>query len=141
MAKQKTHTLAVMRPPARLGDGGRDVDGPQLLTAFLLVVMRHRIRHHQLAEFALLDHLAGVAREDRVRDDGDHLLRVVCLQRLRRFGESAAGIRHVIHKDRDFVRDVADEDHTGDFVRAGTFLVNEGEIEVETIGDGSRTAG
>jgi len=52
------------------------------------------------------------------------------------FDEGAAGIGHVVNEDGDFVFDIADEDHAGDFVGTGTLFVDEGEAEVETVGDG-----
>lgn len=51
--------------------------------------------------------------------------------------ERAAGVGHVVDDDGDLVLDITDEDHAGDFVGTGTFLVNQSELEVEAIGNGS----
>ena len=57
------------------------------------------------------------------------------------FGESATGIRHVVYEDGDFTFDVSYEGHLGDFVGAETFFVDEGEGEIETVGDGGGAKG
>jgi hypothetical protein len=53
-----------------------------------------------------------------------------------RFDERAARVGHVVDEDGDFVLDVADEDHAGDFVGARALFVDEGEAEVKAVGYG-----
>jgi hypothetical protein len=46
------------------------------------------------------------------------------------FDERAAGVGHVVDEDGDFLLDVSDEHHAGDFVGAGALFVDEGEAEI-----------
>ena len=72
-----------------------------------------------------------------MRDDGDDFLGVALVdERVGGFDEGAAGVGHVVDEDGGFGGDVADENHTGDFVGAGALFVDEGEVEVEAVGDG-----
>jgi hypothetical protein len=70
-------------------------------------------------------------------DNGDHFAGFVRHDRFGGFDERAAGVGHVVDEDGDFILDVADKDHAGDFVGAGALFVNESESEVEAVGDGS----
>lgn len=70
-----------------------------------------------------------------------NLFRTVGFECFGGFGERATGIRHVVDEDGDFTFDVAYEGHFGDFVGAETFFVDEGEGEIETVGDGGGATG
>ena len=71
-----------------------------------------------------------------MRDDGDDLARAVLHDGVCGFDERAAGVGHVVDEDGGFAADVADEDHAGDFVGPGSLFVDEGEAEVEAVGNG-----
>ena len=71
-----------------------------------------------------------------MRDDSNDLASFVCHDGFRGFDERAAGVGHVVYEDGDFVLYVADEDHAGDFVGARALFVDEGEAEVEAVGNG-----
>lgn len=71
-----------------------------------------------------------------MRDDGDGGFGAVSDDDFGSFDECAARVGHVVHDDGDAVAHVAYEDHTGDFVGAGTLFVDEGEAEVEAVGYG-----
>ena len=71
-----------------------------------------------------------------MRDDSDHFPRFVAHDSFCGFDERAACVCHVVDEDRDLVLDVADEDHAGDFVGARALFVDEGEAEVEAVGNG-----
>ena len=73
--------------------------------------------------------------------DGDDLARFVRHYRFGGFDQSAARVGHVVDEDGDFVLDVADEDHAGDFVGARALFVDEGEAEVEAVGYGCCSGG
>ena len=62
-------------------------------------------------------------------DNGDDFTRAVRHDCLSGFHERAARVGHVV-----------DEDHAGDFVGAGALFVDEGEAEVEAVGDGGCSA-
>jgi hypothetical protein len=61
MTKQITNTLPIMRPPTRLGQCGTNINSLQLLAQRPLLLVRHRIRHHHLAQLAVIDHVQRVA--------------------------------------------------------------------------------
>ena len=71
-----------------------------------------------------------------MRDDGDDFARAVRHDCFSGFHKRAAGVGHVVHQDGDLILHVANQDHAGDFVRAGALFVDEGEAEVEAVGDG-----
>lgn len=68
-------------------------------------------------------------------DDSDDFARAVRHDCLSGFYERAAGVCHIINEDGDSVLHVADKHHARDFVGAGTLFVDEGEAEVEAVGD------
>lgn len=137
MTEQKTHTLPIMRPPTSLRQRRRNINRPQLATSpHLLLRTRHRIRHHHQPQPTPVQRLDRVPAQDTVRDDGDDFGGAVGHDGVGGFDEGAAGVGHVVDEDGDFVGDVADEDHARDFVGASAFFVDEGEAEVETVGDG-----
>ncbi len=68
-------------------------------------------------------------------DDSNDFTGLVRHEGLGSFGERAAGIGHVVDEDAGFVFNVTNEDHAGDFVGARALFVNQGEAEVETVGD------
>lgn len=61
MPKQKTHTLAIMRPPTGLRQRRRNINRLQLLTHALLLLVRHRVRHHHPTELTLIERLDRVS--------------------------------------------------------------------------------
>ena len=97
--------------------------------------MRHRVCHHYPAQLTAIDGLAGLAAENAVGDNGHNLTGTIVYQNTRSLDECSASVSHVVDEDGDLVLDVSDEDHAGDFVGAGAFLVDEGKVEVETVGD------
>ena len=141
MTKQKTHALPIMRSPTRLRQRAADINrlqpAPQQL---LLAPVRHRVRHHHPRQQTRIHRLDGVARQNPVRHDGDDLLGAALVdQGLGGFGQGAAGVGHVVDEDGGLGGDGADEDHAGDFVGAGAFFVDEGEADVEAVGDRGRS--
>ena len=55
--------------------------------------------------------------------------------------DGAARVRHVVHEDGHLALGIADEDHGGDLVGALPLLVDEGELDVEPVGDGRHPLG
>lgn len=76
-----------------------------------------------------------------MRDDRYYLLRAIRHEHVGSLNERAAGVCHVVDQDRDAAVDVADERHARDFVRLGPLLVDQGEVEVETVGESGGTLG
>ena len=88
----------------------------------------------QAAAVQVLNCLSG---KNTVHNDGVDFEGAVLHHGLGGLGESAAGVGHVVDDDGNLVLDITDKDHARDFVGTGTFLVNEGELQVEAIGNGS----
>ena len=76
-----------------------------------------------------------------MRDDGHDLAGAVVHDGFGGLDQRAAGVGHVVDEDGNAVAHVADEDHAGDFVGAGALFVDEGEAEVEAVGDGGCSVG
>lgn len=136
MRKQIRNTLPIMRPPTRLGKGRTNIHRLQPITKRLLLLMRHRIRHHDSTKLTPVQRLDGIATQDAVRDDSHDFFGAVLHHGVGGFDERAASVGHVVDEDGDAVLDVADEHHAADFVGAGAFFVDEGEAEVEAVGYG-----
>ena len=96
--------------------------------------MRHRVRHHEFLQLTLVQLLARIPAQNTMRNNRDGFLGAVLHHHLRSLDQRAARIGHVVDDDGDAVRDVADEDHLGDFVGARALFVDEGEAEVEAVG-------
>lgn len=67
-------------------------------------------------------------------DQGDHIPRAVFDQRIRRLGQRATRVGHVVDEDGGLAHDVADQRHARHLVRALAFLVDEREGEVQSVG-------
>ena len=119
-----------MRPPARLGQRPGNIHRLNPVTPGLLLLMRYRVRDHDLAQPALVQLLDGVAGQDAVGDDGDGLAGAVVEHHVRGFHQSAARVRHIVHDDGDLLPHVAHEDHAAYLVGAGALFVDEREVEV-----------
>lgn len=141
MRKQVTDTLAVVRPPDRLGQRPADVDDLELGAPVQLVTEGHRVGHDDLRQHALVDVVDGGPAEDSVRHYGNDLPRLVLLDDGGGLGERAAGVGHVVDQDADLVHHVAHQHHAADLVGPGPLLVDEGEGEVEAVGHGGRALG
>lgn len=98
--------------------------------------MGNGVGDNQLLELRLVKGLDSVARQDAVSDDGNGGASAVGHDDLGGLAESTASVGHVIDDDGITVLDVADENHSGDFVGTSTLLVDEGEAQVKAIGDG-----
>ena len=125
-----------MRPATRLRQRGTNVNRFQPSALGLLLLMRHRVRDHDPTQATPVQGFQRIAAENTVRDDGDDLVRAVLHDGVGGLDERAAGVGHVVNEDGGFATDVADEDHAGDFVGARPLFVDEGETEVEPVGDG-----
>jgi hypothetical protein len=69
-------------------------------------------------------------------DDSDNFARTVRHDCLSGLDQSAACVGHIVDENGNSVLNIADKDHTGDFVGAGALFVDEGEAEIEAVGDG-----
>jgi hypothetical protein len=110
-----------MRPANRLRKRRTNIHNPQPLTAFNLLPKRDRIRNHNSTQTTPIQRLNRIPAQNPMRDNSYHLSRFM---------------GHVVYEDGNFVLYVADEDHAGDFVGARALFVDEGEAEVEAVGNG-----
>lgn len=77
-----------------------------------------------------------------MRDNGDDGLRVAVVQQhLGGFGQRTARVGHIVDDDTDLIGDVTDENHSADFVSAGSLLVDQREVQVQSVGQRSGTLG
>lgn len=125
-----------MRPTTGLGQCGRYINRLELVALTSLLAQRHRVRDHDAAEFALVERFDGVATENAVRDDGDHFLRAIGHECIRRLHQRATCVGHVVDEDGDTILHIADENHARHFIRTRALFMDESEAEVEAVGDG-----
>lgn len=130
-----------MCPTAGLSQRGRDINSLNLIAQLLLFGVGNSVGNHQTFQAAAVQVLNGLAGQDAVNNDGVDLLGTVLHDSVGGLDKGTTGIGHVIDDDGNLVLDATDEDHARDLVRAGTLLVNEGELQIETIGDGGCTSG
>jgi hypothetical protein len=135
MRKQKTNTLPIMRPSDRLRQRRTNIHNPQPITHLYLPLQWHSIRNHHSTQLALIKILNRIPAQNPMCNDSYDLPSFVSHDGLGGFDECAAGISHVVDEDGDLVLDVADKYHAADFVRARALFVDEGEAEVEAVGD------
>ena len=90
-------------------------------------------------EAATVEVLNRLAGQNTVHNDGVDLGGTVLHDGFGSLGERAAGVGHIVDDDSDLVLDITDKDHARDLVGAGTFLVNERELQVQAISNGSST--
>ena len=99
MPKQKTHTLPIVRPSTGLRQSGANINRLQLVAPALLLLVRHRVRHHHPRQLTFVEGLDGVAGEDAVSDDGEDFRGPVGGAERGRGGEGAACVGHVVDED------------------------------------------
>lgn len=128
-----------MSTAASLGQRGADINGLNLIASLLLLRVGDSVGHNQAVQTTTVQVLDGLAGENAVDDDGVHFLGTVLEDSVGGLDEGTTGISHVVDDDGDLVLDVTDKDHTGDLVGTGTLLVDQGELQVETVSNGSRT--
>ena len=118
-----------------------DVDGLDLITLLLLLGMGNGVGHDQSAQAAAVEVINCLAGQDAVHHNGIDLLGTVLHDGVGSLDEGAAGIGHIIDDNGNLVLDVANEDHAGDLVRTRTFLVDEGKLQIEAVGNTRRSVG
>mmetsp|Transcript_10656 Transcript_10656/g.43089 ORF Transcript_10656/g.43089 Transcript_10656/m.43089 type:complete len:297 (-) Transcript_10656:352-1242(-) len=105
------------------GDGGPRLDGadgvgeefsdgelPDFSRPFAQVGREFdRVRHDEFVDGGRFDELGGVAREERVRREGEDALRALVFEVVRGGTQRAARVDHVIHDDAVAIAHVADE--------------------------------
>lgn len=139
MREQEAHRLAVVRTSAGLCKSGADVDRLDLIALLLLVFVRNSVGHNNTAQAAVVDVLSSLAGKDTVDDNSVDFLSTVLHHSIGGLDESTAGISHVVNDDSDLVLNATNENHARDLVGAGALLVDERELEIEAVGDGSGT--
>lgn len=88
---------------------------------------------------AAVEVLNGLSGEDTVHNNGVDFGCTVLHNGFGGLGKSTAGVGHIVNNDGNLVFDITNKDHARDFVGTSTFLVNESELQVEAIGNGSST--
>lgn len=135
MREQETDGFAIMRPPTSLRQRRTNIYRLNLVASLLLLRMRHGIRHNQTTQTAIIQIADGVPRKNGVSHDGIDFLCAMLNDGVGCLNKRATCIGHVIHDDGDFILDITDEDHSGNFIWARTFFVDKCELQVEAVGD------
>ena len=118
-----------------------DVDGLDLITLLLLLGMGDGVGHDQSAQAAAVEVINGLAGQDAVHHNGIDLLGTMLHDGVGSLDEGATGIGHIVNDNGNLVLNVTDEDHAGDLVRTRTFLVDEGKLQIEAVGNTRRSVG
>ena len=139
MREEEANGFSVVCTTASLGQRGADINGLNLIASLLLLGVGDSVGHNQAVQTATVQVLNGLAGEDPVNDNGVDFLGTVLEDSVGSLDEGATGIGHVVDDDGDLVLDVTDKNHAGDLVGAGTLLVDESELQIETVSNGSRT--
>lgn len=103
---------------------------------FHVRVLGDGVRHDQGLKRRLIDPRDRGSGKDTVRQDGVHFVCTSICQLLSRVNNGPACIRHVIDQNGRPVLHVTHQDHGCHFVRLLSLLVNQGEVDVQSIGDG-----
>jgi len=98
--------------------------------------MGNSVGDDELGQLGLVELFDSIARQNAVGDDGDGAAGSVLDDDLGGLAEGTASIGHIVDDNGDLAADITDQDHTGDLVGTSAFFVDEGEAEVEAVGDG-----
>lgn len=127
--------LSEMTPSNDLGENRTDIDDLDLAALFLILRLWHRVGDDELFEATIRDSLHRFPTQDPVSDDRIHLGRSFFEQAFGCQTKRAARIGHVVDQDRDLALDTSDEHHPCDFRCLLSFLVEEGKVDVQSVGD------
>ena len=116
-----------------------DIDRHDPITQLLLLLVWDCVGANHLLQLAVVDLVDRVAAEDTVGHNRDGSSCAVLDNHIGSFAESSAGVCHVVDDDSCATLDITHENHAADFVRTSAFLVDERELDVEAVGDGSRS--
>ena len=133
MGKQKANRLPVMCPAAGFCERGADIDCGNLIADFLLVCMRNCVRDDNPTEAALVYVFNGVARKDAVDNNGVDFPGTVLHHCVRCLYKGSAGIGHIVHNNGYLILDISYKNHSRNFVGARAFLVDQGELRVQSV--------
>ena len=130
--EEEAHRLAIVCATASLSQRGRDVNSLNLIAQLLLLGMGNGVGNDQTFQAAAVQVLNCLARQDTVNNDGVDFLGTV-------LHDGVGSLDKGTDDDGNLVLDATDEDHARDLVGSRTLLVNEGELQIKTIGDGGCT--
>jgi hypothetical protein len=99
--------------------------------------VRNCVGANHLLKLTVVNLVDRVAAEDTMCHNGDGSSCAVLDDHVGRFTQGAASVGHVVDDDGGAALDVSDEDHAADFVGTSALFVDEGELDVEAVGNGS----
>ena len=141
MRKQEANRLPIVCPAAGFRESRADIDRCNLVTDLFLLFVRHGIRDDNTAQAAVVDVFDRIAGKDAVYNNGVDFRGPMLHHRVGRFDKGSASIGHIVNDNGNLVLNVTDEDHAGDLVRTRTFLVDEGKLQIEAVGNTRRSVG
>lgn len=124
-----------MCPTASFCERGTDIDRGNLVADLFLFFVGNSVGHHNTAEAAVVDVIDGITSKYAVDDNGVDFLGTVLHHRIGCFNEGSAGIGHVVNDNGNLVLNVANKHHSGNFVGARTFLVDQGELRIQPVSE------
>ena len=122
-----------MAPPDNLCQNDPNVNHLKFPTPGHVLLLGQRVGDDEFRQRALFDYFQRSSAQDAVCHDRIYALCPGLCELFGGEGEGAAGVRHVVYENRDLILYVADEDHARDLVGLFALLVEEGEIDSESI--------
>ncbi len=140
MLKHGRDGLFVADAANGFGQHGRERQLLDLVDRLHLRGERDGVGDDQFVDHGVFDVLHGGTGENRVSGVGEYTLGAALFQGFCGFAQGAAGVDHVVDDDAVAAGHVTDQVHDLGDVRAGTTLVDDGDVGiVQQLGDGTGT--
>lgn len=139
--KQEANRLSVVCPAASFGERRANIDRCDLVADLFLLLVGNGVRNDDTAEAAVVDVVDGVTGEDTVDNNGVDFLSTVLHDGVGGLDEGSTSVCHIIDDDGNLVLDVSNKYHSGNFVGTRAFLVDQGKLRIQPVGDSGGTVG
>lgn len=127
------------------GEHGANVQYLELRAETAVLRLRHRVGDENLVNGRGVDARNGIAAEDTVGQQGIYLDGAFALEQLGSSSDGIGRVTKIVDQDTNAVGNVSNQHHAGVALLGeldrSAFLVNEGKIHVETVGNGGGTLG
>lgn len=131
--KQIWHTLAVVSPAYSLGKHHRHIDALDFGAILHMAVLWNCVGHDDCFEASVVDARNGRATEDAVRENCINFCGARFDKLLSGMANRTTSVSHIIHQNGNPVFHITDEYHRSDFIRLLALLVNQSELDVQSI--------
>lgn len=137
MREQEANRLPIVCPAASFRESRADIDRSNLVADLFLLFVRHGICDDNTAQAAVVDVVDRIAGKDAVYDNGVDFPGSMLHHRVGRLDKGSASIGHIVNDNGNLVLDITDKYHSRNLVGTRAFLVNQGELRVQSVSDGS----